>query len=445
MKSRSLRYRLIVLQLAVLAPLWLLMALLAYRETLVEVDEMFDSQLEQVAATLFQLDLSQIQAAIDAPAFQQFNDDDAFVAQIWTEQGEILLKGESAPLIPFEPAPARLAYLHLAEGDWRVLRVHDKTSRRWLAVARPLHEREELAASLAAGLAGPWVVSLTLMVGLLWWAVGRGLAPLAELSRQVAGRRPDDLAPLAVRATPQEAAPLLAEINLLLARVSTALDNERRFTADASHELRTPLAAIRAQVEVAQGEVDPARRQQALQHAIQGIERASRLTSQLLTLARLDHLAGLDDLQRLDLHALVRSVLADASSAALQQHVDLALEGDGGLVTGSEGLLRLAIRNLVDNAVAHSPAGGQVLARVETRTQGVSLTVCDAGPGVPDAVLAKLGERFFRAGSERPGSGLGLSIVRRVAALHGATLQFSNTGGLRVSLLFPAEPHSGSF
>lgn len=441
MISRSLRQRLVVLLLAVLAPVWLLLALLAYRYTLQEVDELFDHQLEQVAATFFLLDLSQLKAAIDAPGFSNFDDDDAFAAQLWSADGTVLLRGEFAPELPFAPHAPRMQTVQLKGESWRVLRVRDASSGHLLAVARPLHERDELATGLAAGLGLPWLLSLMLMLSLLWWAVGRGLAPLKELSRQIAGRKPDDLAPVAANATPLEAAGLVSEINLLLARVDSALANERRFTADAAHELRTPLAAIRAQVEVAAAEPDESARHHALQQAVQATGRASRLIEQLLLLARLDHLAAAPDTGSCDLTALARDELSDIAARAMAADIDIALEGEARIEHGSAGLLRLAVRNLLDNALGHTAAGGSVTVRIHHDAAGPVLSVIDSGSGVSEAQLARLGERFYRGGnSQRPGSGLGLSIVRRIAGLHGARLEFHNQNGLCAALHFPPQP-----
>ncbi|MGQ5523839.1 ATP-binding protein [Chitinimonas sp. PSY-7] len=439
MITRSLRYRLIVLLLGVLAPTSLLLALVAYQRSVREVDTLFDHQLEQVAATLFLLDLSQLQIAMDAPGFQHFDDDDAFVAQLWSADGTVLMRNEFAPQIPFNPHPPRKQTIEIDRENWRVFRVQEPVSGRWLGVARPLHERDTLVANLAAGLVLPWLMSLLLSVGLIWWAVGRGLAPLTELSQQIAGRRPDDLAPVSVDATPLEASALVSEINLLLTRVKGALENERRFTADAAHELRTPLAAIRAQVEVAAAESDAEVRKHALQQAEKGVARATRLTEQLLTLARLDHLDAVPDTGLCDLVILAREELMEFAARAMAAGVDIALEGEGGRVRGSAELLRLALRNLIDNALTHTPAGGCVTVSVMQDAAGVCLTVQDSGEGLPAVELGRLGERFFRAGSRRPGSGLGLSIVRRIVVLHGGSLGFHSQSGLSAQLRFPPQ------
>ncbi|QDQ28714.1 two-component sensor histidine kinase [Chitinimonas arctica] len=434
---KSLRRRLIVLTLGVLAPVWLALALGAYVFMLREVDKLFDQQLEHVAATLFTLDLAHIKAAVDAPGFHSFDDEDPFVVYVWSSDGTQLFRSEFAPRLPYSHDAPRFQTLGTPEGRWRVMRVKDPDSGNWLVVARPSHERTVLARDLAASLAVPWFVSLVLMVALVWLAVGRGLAPLYDLSRQVAGRKPDDLSPVAAVATPREAQPLVDEINLLLARVDAALEQERRFTADASHELRTPLAAIRAQVEVAVGEDDAVARQHALGQALTGVVAASRLIDQLLTLARLDHLDAVPDAGRCDLLQLAREELVDCTRVALLKDIELSLDGETCQLHGSPGLLRLALRNLFDNAIAHTPRGGTVTVRLSREGDEICLSVRDSGEGVPEGLLERLGERFFRAGESRPGSGLGLSILRRIASLHGARVRFTSPGGLQVGVYFP--------
>lgn len=445
MAIRSVRRRLILLLLGVLTPIWLLLAIGANAFVLHEVDKQFDHQLEQVAATLFTLDLAQLKAAVDAPGFHAFDDQDSFAAYVWSADGTLRFRSEFAPKIPFIAAPPRFTTVNTEEGRWRVIWVRDIDSSDWLVVARPMTELQELAIDFVASLVLPFIVSLLIMISLVWIAIGRGLAPLHTLSQQIAGRRPDDLSPIAAAETPREALALVDEINLLLARVGTALDNERRFTADASHELRTPLAAIRAQVEVAAAEADPVARQHALAQATKAVGNATRLTEQLLTLARLDHLDVIPDAGDCDLRALAREELIDCTSTALAKGVELELIGDEqGWVRGSPSLIRLAIRNLLENAVAHTPSGGLVTVTLAGGAEVAELSVGDGGSGAPAEVLARLGERFFRAAHKRPGSGLGLSIVRRVAALHGATLRFDSPAGLLVTLQFPALPTTHS-
>ena len=225
--------------------------------------------------------------------------------------------------------------------------------------------------------------------------------------------------------------------------------SERQFTADAAHELRTPIAAIRAQAQVALGEADEARRRHALQATLQGCDRAARLIEQLLTLSRLE-VGSTPPMAALDLVALVRAVVAEVAPQALHKHQTIELDAaDACPVKGDATLLGVLVRNLVDNAVRYSPAQASVRIAVTAGQGAVRLTVEDSGPGISDADLRRLGERFFRVlGSGEGGSGLGWSIVRRIATAHQAALHAGRSaalGGLRVEVQWhAAEPgHAG--
>ena len=217
---------------------------------------------------------------------------------------------------------------------------------------------------------------------------------------------------------------------------------ERRFTADAAHELRTPIAAIRTQAQVALAEVDSAARTHALRATLAGCDRATRLVDQLLTLSRLEAGAQPATLP-VDLGALAQRVVADLAPRAIDQGQALGLDAAPGcLVQGSDALLGVLLRNLVDNALRYSPAGAEARVVVRRAQGQVQLQVDDSGPGLAEADLARLGERFFRVlGSGQDGSGLGWSIVRRIAAAQGATVVVGRSaalGGLAVTVAWPA-------
>jgi two-component system sensor histidine kinase QseC len=228
---------------------------------------------------------------------------------------------------------------------------------------------------------------------------------------------------------------VLAELNGLFGRIAALLESERRFTADAAHELRTPIAAIRAQAQVALGEGDDALRAHALRSTLEGCDRATRLVEQLLTLSRLEADASVA-VAPVDLAALACRVAAEVAPRALARQQQLDLQADGPVVLpGNETLLAVLLRNLIDNAVRYSPPG----ATVSVHVGGSSLLqVDDSGPGLAEADLARLGERFFRVpGQDAPGSGLGWSIARRIAAAHGLVLRAGRSaalGGLSVRL-----------
>ena len=225
-----------------------------------------------------------------------------------------------------------------------------------------------------------------------------------------------------------------------LGRVGQTLDNERRFTADAAHELRTPLAAITAQAQVAARARDAAERDHALAQLTTSARRASHLVEQLLTLARLDPAAELP-MSELRLDTLAAEVCADHGAAALEKNVALELAAPTPVtVSGNAAMLRVLLRNLVDNAVRYTPAGGKVGVGVTALHGEVLLTVSDSGPGIPAAQRANALRRLHRlAGQDIEGSGLGLSIVARIAELHRARLELADgigRPGLSVKLVF---------
>jgi two-component system sensor histidine kinase QseC len=276
---------------------------------------------------------------------------------------------------------------------------------------------------------------------LVWLNVTRGLRPLAALGRQVAQRDPGTLVALEMGEIPAEVEPLVENLNRLFERVAQLIENERRFTADASHELRTPLAALKIQAQVARAAASAAERTHALDNVIAGCDRATRLVQQLLTLARLDPDGLASKAESCDLQALARAAVAELAQFAYSKNVELDL-ADGAAVeaVGHAGLIAIVLRNLIDNAVRYSPQGGSVQVRAAATAGAATLTVTDQGPGIPADERSKVGQRFYRIlGSEESGSGLGLSIVKRIAELHGASLALGEGEqgkGLSVTLRF---------
>ena len=253
--------------------------------------------------------------------------------------------------------------------------------------------------------------------------------------------------PLPRDSLPTEMRPMVDELNALLRRIEGMVASERRFTADAAHELRTPIAAIRTQAQVAMGAVDDAEeRRHALQNTLAGCDRAARLVDQLLTLARLDAPASTAASGRTDLSALARSVAADMAPQALARGQDLELQAPQPCpVAIDEVLPRVLLRNLLDNASRYAGDGARIAVSVAVVQGWVQLTVQDSGPGLSPAEMARLGERFFRVlGTAQTGSGLGWSIVRRIAQATGAQVEVTHSaslGGLQVQVSWPmAEP-----
>lgn len=285
------------------------------------------------------------------------------------------------------------------------------------------------------------------LVGLLsWWALKAALRPLRSVSSDLTGRDPYDTAPVDIRNVPRELRPLLLAFNSLLGRVDTAMKAERQFIADAAHELRTPLAALHVQAEVALAATSMEARNEALGKLLDVSQRAQRLTEQLLDLARLD--AGLHAaaMAEADLLELARHVLDEFRLHAADKAIRLRLAGESCRLRCDVDEMGVLIRNLVDNALRHGRPGGTVLVSCGWQREGgqrcAALSVSDDGVGVAEEELGAIFERFYRSpGTTTSGTGIGLSLVSGIAALHGASVEARSStalGGLEVRLMFPA-------
>jgi two-component system sensor histidine kinase QseC len=308
-------------------------------------------------------------------------------------------------------------------------------------VAEQTTLRDDILWAVLRSVLKPLLFALPLLVVAIWWAVRRGLMPLRLLGLAVSQRQPHTTQPVALTDTPLEVQSLVRALNDLFERIAHMMESERRFTADAAHELRTPIAAIRTQVQVAMG-ADAAGRTHALQFALAGCDRAAHLVEQLLTLARLEAAPAAHSAS-VDLAALTRQVAVQVAPTALARQQTLELDApEPALVRGNDILLSVLVRNILDNAVRYSPDHATVQVSVNPSVQGVLLRVQDSGPGMTEEQLSHLGERFYRVlGSDQPGSGLGWSIVRRIAQAHGAQIHVTRCpvlGGLDVSVQWPA-------
>ncbi|WP_202304219.1 quorum sensing histidine kinase QseC [Dryocola clanedunensis] len=434
--TQSLRARLIAGFVLLLLVTWAGASIAAWYQTSKSLNKLFDTQQLLFAKRLSALDLEGLGVSPQLPRSKKMiphhrgkQDDDTLAFAIFSPEGRLLLNdGDNGK---------HLEYLYHRDGfmdgrlkgdddEWRLLWLTTPEGKYRIVVGQEWDYRQEMAQDIVASQLLPWLIALPLMVLLLVWLVSRALAPLHELAAQLGRRAPDEASQLETHPMPLEVKPLVKALNQLFARTGEFMLRERRFTSDAAHELRSPLAALKVQTEVAQlSGNDAPSRDHALNNLSTGIDRATRLVDQLLTLSRLDSLAALDDVKELSLAELLQSAVMDAYHQAQREGVDIRLDVQDrqASLRGQPLLLSLMVRNVLDNAVRYSPARSVV--NVALRKREICIT--DNGPGISTEYLATLGERFFRPpGQEKTGSGLGLSIVRRIAALHGMSVQFSN-------------------
>jgi len=435
----SLRARLLLLLLSATLLLWSVAAIWSYFGAHHEIDELHDAQLARSARILLSLVIQETdEGEIEqGEVFHKHERNIAF--QVWDAAGKLLLRSPNAPEAPLAEEQDGFSDARIDGRSWRVFSHWDEKQRFQVQIGERHDVRDELIEKVVSSLFYPFLFALPLLALLVWLGVGKGLAPLRRIAADVACRKPQNLTPLEADGAPDEIRPLVDSLNGLLTRLDTALENERRFTADAAHELRTPLAALKTQAQVAQRSIAEDERRHALQHVVEGVERATHLVEQLLTLARLDPERGLPHVVAFALRPLAVECVAALVPSALEKSIELSVAEGDGKVSGDAAMLGVLLRNLIDNAIRYTPGGGWVKVAVRHEAARVVLEVCDSGPGIAPAERGQVLRRFYRVlGSGVDGSGLGLSIVQRIAELHGATVELgeSEVGGLAVRISF---------
>ncbi|WP_292933099.1 ATP-binding protein [Noviherbaspirillum sp.] len=454
MKSVSMRRRLLVLLLGSLLLVWGGMMGYGYVTLSDEVDELADTRMEQSARTLLLLDLKRLRALADGNndahhnSRKEHRDDDhsdddergPVDFQVWDSDGTLLLHVPGAPDAAFNPDKGH--HTVMLDGElWHTFSLRDDRRGYQVRVFEKDAMRSHLVNKLGLRMAQLLLIALPVLALLIWISTGRGLTPLTTISRAIGSRSADNLQPLDLASVPAEVQPLVDSLNKLLERLSESIDRERSFTADAAHELRTPLAAIKVQAEVALAAGDEDQRRHAIQQVIAGVHRTTYLAQQLLLLARLDHVDAAQ-LQAVDLGRLATDSAARYADAAEGKGIELEVDAqDACSMRGDPVALSVLVDNLLDNAIKYGRDGGHAVLKVWREAGLLMLRVQDDGPGVAESERARLTDRFFRvAGSGVTGSGLGLSIVDRIARRHSGRVSICDGldgKGLGVTVCFP--------
>src|ERR1700722_2012864 len=393
----SIRARLLIALIVLVALISLFAAAVTYRRVLNETSTLFDYQLRQMALSL----RGQISLAprIEVPPDQGDTD---FVVQIWDIFGaRTYLSRPGLPMI--NQTVLGYADLSLRGEPWRAYGL--QTAAGVIQIAQPIRVREVLARAAAERVVIPLVLLLPIMIVAVAWIVRRGLKPLQYVAAEVQRRDVRTLRPLGTDNLPREIEPLVGELNRLLGRLQQAFAAQRAFISDAAHELRSPLTALRLQLQLLDRAPDEAARLEARSRLGAAVERAIHLAEQLLTLARSDPQELAVDFSPVDLAVVAAEGVTDAHDLALARGIDLGLEAVPHIVVrGDRETLRIMVRNLVDNAVRYTPPPGAV--------QG-------------------------RCGSTAAGGGL--ALVKSIAEHHGARVALTEApgGGLHAAVSFP--------
>ncbi|HQD16249.1 MAG TPA: ATP-binding protein [Ottowia sp.] len=436
----SLRARLTALLLLAVLATALVQAAITWRSALAETEAVFDAQMERIALSLTG---GLAASVLGDDALAATRGAEELIIQIWRADGSMLYRSPSARLLPPQ-AVIGFSSVHAGGEDWRVYAL--QTPSQVIQIAQAERARRRMAGQLALRAVLPVALLAPVLMLIVWWVVGHALAPVQRLRRQLAARGAADLAPLPTEDLPAEVQPLVAEMNALLARLSAAWQQLADFTADAAHELRSPLAALRLQVQSLQRAGSDEARAVASGRLLAGVDRATRLVEQLLALARHDADTRVAAVA-VDLAALARQAVLGGAAEAQARGIRLEEAGDAPVrVHGQPDALAVLLRNLLDNALRHTPEGGTVRVQAgQGADGGAELAVEDSGPGIPPAERQRVLDRFYRVpGAPGHGSGLGLAIAQAVARRHGAQLRVQDSpglGGARLVVAWPAASH----
>ena len=438
---KSIRKRLFIALISAFVLVWVATVTYTWLVTEHEIEEVFDAQLAQATNVLLGL-------ARDNYTLENSNTDaidlvhdyeNKLAFQVWRGD-KLLFRSANAPLI------SMTKQFGFSDQDvdgqtWRLLSRSDQESNLLIIAGEEYAVRQELIAKITLNQFWPIFIALPILSLLIVFSVNKGLQPLQKLTNEISKRSADQLTSVTMDHVPREASLIVAEINKLLKKLRRAMHSERQFTSDASHELRTPLAALKAQAQVAQQAKDSDIRDHALKMVVSGVDRSSNLVEQLLTLARLDPEALHGEFKILNINKIIEQSMAQLAHVALEKKIDLSLESAENIsLNGIDTLFEILIANLLKNAFIYTPEGGEVHVSITNADKLITLSVEDSGSGIPKELRNRVFDRFYRIpGSKQIGSGLGLSIVKRIVDIHSGEVVVADSsyGGARIVVTLP--------
>lgn len=422
-----------------------------YFDTRHEIQELFDAQLAQAARVLLELSAHELYEQL-AYAAQQGEDISEHIPtqihkyqqeidfQIWIRGGLMAVRSENAPPNPFTNVDEQFADRVFNQQKWRVYSLSNDAGTIRVQVGQHYAERDLLSNSISTRLLTSFGIMLPLLALLILVSVGQAMAPLKKITNQIENRQIDNLQAISLSRVPHEVVPMIKALNSLFQRLHSAFENIILFTANAAHELRTPLAAQKLHAQVAMQAKDEKSRNEALREVVLGVNRATSLVEQLLTLSRLDPEGALKNDETADLYSITEEKLAELTPQALEKSIEISLDfKQSPLVNGKQAMLTILVRNIIENAIRYTPDHGIVEVQLRPVDGKVLFCVMDSGPGIPPEEQKNVFQRFYRGkGNTQEGSGLGLAMVQRILEIHNADVKLGKSpyGGLQIDVLF---------
>lgn len=463
---RSIRNTLLLAVTATIVLTTSIVGIWSYQETTHEVEELFDAELAQMTRVLQGLlrnridreSLAELQQtlldfdiqALHQPLPDQDNDEffDDLIGhryemkiafQMWKHQDEELVTAHPGVLPLPQESTEGFDWTRSADHQWRTFTVYDPEYDVWLRAAQRDDIRRELTDELSRSMLWPWLWIVPFLLTSIFAIITWGFRPLKQIEQRVMALHPEQLETIEIEHTPAEVRGLVTALNQLLIRLRETMAREKRFTADAAHELRTPLAALKLELQTAMEQPQP-----RLAPLVSNLERMTRLVEQLLMLSRLDPQHKLVTREE-DFRPIAETVLAELAPHAFQRNIELVLHAPEQFrLKGDASLLAVLLRNLVHNAILYSPPETQVTVYLTESGHYKEIRVEDQGEGIASADRERMLKRFVRGDHPaETGSGLGLSIVQRIAELHGARLELGDGAdgrhGLCVTVTFDSQ------
>ncbi len=451
MRPWRMTRRLIAILVLLIGGLWLIGTGIAAVSIRHEIDEVFDSALQETAERILPLALNDIASRRDEEHDEEEQLPDPFPAaerkehlyyQVRDGAGHVILRSHDAPAEPF-PAPLEDGFYDHGARRYFTQGAADKSL--YVQVAELPEERAEAIRTLWLGLALPLLGLLPMAAFAVYWTVRRTTRPILEVKREIGKRSGENLAPIESHGLPEELTPIIHDMNRLLERLKAALEAERAYAANTAHELRTPIAAARAQAELLASSLRGSPDQARAAQLIATLGQLGRRVEKILQLARAEAGVGLARTET-DLAAVVRLIVDDyARRPQLASRLAFKVRESGHIAAVDPDALGIALQNLVDNALAHGRAGGRVEVAVGP---GPTVHVVNDGAIVGAEELATLKRRFKRGARGRgPGTGLGLSIVEQIMRQAGGRLELASPAagrddGFEATLVFAARPET---
>ncbi len=449
----SLTARLLLFFAVISLMAWLVATLIAVYTSTNYIKTFFDTQQILLAKTLVSTHLepmsSELPPTKELLPFGQGNklkreDDEALGFALFSAQGHVLLTdGEHGKDFPFMPNKEKFSKVMVDDEEWRILWLYSADRERVAAVGQEMEYRNDMILEILWGQLSPWIIILPFLLLGLGIALYRELKPIRSIANDLNHRKAHDTSPLLHENIPPEIKPLITSLNTLFERIGILLTHERAFVSNAAHELRTPLTGLKIQAEVlAMSDEDPEAQKHAVQKILQAADKCSHLIDQLLLLSQLENQFSTPSncpenknlFEPIDWEKLIINAHNEMQADAKKRQIamDYAINAIPAKHMGLPSLWAIALRNIVDNAIRHTPKGGAVHITLKAE----AFCVENVGINIDENILPHLGKRFYRPpGQKATGSGLGLAIVNHITQLHGAKFSINNKSATENSVL----------